>query len=45
MVTPMLALTGCAAIRVNETHGTEQLLVEAGFQVEPAASVEERARP
>jgi hypothetical protein len=38
-----LALTGCAAIRANETHWTEQLLTAAGFQAEPAATVEELA--
>jgi hypothetical protein len=35
------ALTGCAAIRANETHWTEQLLAAAGFPAEPAATVEE----
>ena len=29
---------------MHETHWTEQLLTEAGFQGEPAATVEERAR-
>jgi hypothetical protein len=38
-----LALTGCAAIRANETHWTEQLLTAAGFQAEPAATAEELA--
>jgi hypothetical protein len=38
-----LALTGCAAIRANEIHWTEQLLTAAGFQAEPAATVEELA--
>ena len=32
IVTRILALTGCAAIRANETHWTEQLLTEAGFR-------------
>jgi hypothetical protein len=38
-----LAITGCAAIKANETHWTEQLLVAAGFQAEPAATAEELA--
>jgi hypothetical protein len=44
LIALVVALTGCAAIRASETRGTEQLLTTAGFQVEPAAAVEERAR-
>lgn len=43
MIALILALTGCAAIRANETHWTEQLLTAAGFQAEPAATAEELA--
>jgi hypothetical protein len=43
MIALTLALTGCAAIRANETHWTEQLLTAAGFQAEPAATAEELA--
>jgi hypothetical protein len=43
MIALILALTGCAAIRANETHWTEQLLTAAGFQAEPAATSEELA--
>lgn len=43
MIALTLALTGCAAIRANETRWTEQLLTAAGFQAEPAATAEELA--
>lgn len=43
MIALILALTGCAAIRANEAHWTEQLLTAAGFQAEPAATAEELA--
>jgi hypothetical protein len=39
-----LGFSGCAAIRTNQTHWTEQLLTAAGFRVEPAGTAEERAR-
>jgi hypothetical protein len=38
-----LGFTGCAAIRANQTHWTEQLLTAAGFKVEPVATAEELA--
>ncbi len=43
LIALIVALTGCAAIRANETHWTEQLLSAAGFRVEPAATAEELA--
>jgi hypothetical protein len=38
-----LAFAGCAGIRANQTHWTEQLLTAAGFQVEPVATADELA--
>ena len=38
-----LGFSGCAAIRANQTHWTEQLLTAAGFHVEPAGTPEELA--
>jgi hypothetical protein len=38
-----LGFTGCAAIRANQTHWTEQLLAAAGFHVESVATTEDLA--
>ena len=38
-----LGFTGCAAIRANQTHWTEQLLAAAGFHVESVATAEDLA--
>jgi hypothetical protein len=38
-----LGFNGCAAIRTNQTHWSEQLLTAAGFHIEPAGTAEERA--
>ena len=38
-----LSVTGCAAIRANQTAETEQVLAAAGFQVKPADTPEKLA--
>jgi hypothetical protein len=47
LILPLVALglsvTGCATIRAHQTAETEQILVAAGFQVEPADTPEKLA--